>query len=87
VGGLNEAYRRQSHLADQILPKLKWVAVIPAAALPQGRLLLAAAYLVLAGYVVLLGADYVDARRLRLLDRVPGVRRTVQAHLVAVPGA
>jgi hypothetical protein len=42
---------------------------------------LAAAYIVLGGYVILLGADYVDAQRVQWLDRVPGVRRVVQVSL------
>jgi len=85
VDTLKERFARQTNLVDQIVPKLKWAALIPAAALPQGQLLLAAAYIALGGYVVLLGADYVDAENVHWLDRLPGVRRVVTMTLEA-PG-
>jgi hypothetical protein len=81
VDRLKEGFRRQADLVSTILPKLKWLGVIPAATVPQGQLLLAAAYIVLGGYVILLGADYVDAQRVQWLDRVPGVRRVVKVNL------
>lgn len=81
VNGLGEAFRQKTSLVDKILPKMKWLTMIPAAALPQGRLLLAAAYVVLSGYVILVGADYVDAPRLQRLGRLPGVRLVVEANL------
>jgi len=82
VDGLEAAYRRQADLVEKLLRGLKFVALVPAAALPQGTLLMAGAYTVLGGYVVLAAADYVDARRLKLLDRVPGVRTIVETQLV-----
>jgi hypothetical protein len=85
VSGLNEAFRKQTGLVDKILPKLKYLTLIPAARLPQGKVVLAAAYLLLTGYVILVGGDYVDAPDLDKLDRVPGVRREVEVNL-AVPG-
>jgi hypothetical protein len=33
--------------------------------------------------VILAGADFVDARRLRLLNRVPGVRQVVETNLAS----
>jgi hypothetical protein len=86
VGGLNEKYRKQTELVDTILDKLRWVAMIPKAALPKVHLVLAALYLVLGGYVIFLGADYVDAPRVSWLDRVPGVRRVVETSLGAPQG-
>jgi hypothetical protein len=44
---------------------------------------MAAAYLVVSAYVILAGADYVDAPRLKILNRVPGVRTVVVADLIA----
>ncbi len=44
---------------------------------------MAAAYIILGGYVILAGADVVDAQRLRLLDRTPGVRRIAEMQLAA----
>jgi hypothetical protein len=83
VDGLEAAYRRQADLVEKLLRGLKFVALVPAAALPQGTLLMAGAYTVLGGYVVLAAADYVDARRLKLLDRVPGVRTVVETKLLS----
>lgn len=83
VKGLDETYRRRVELVDRLLRGLRFFSSIPAAALPQGRLLMAAAYVVLAGYLVLTGADYLDARRLEILDRVPGVRQVVETNLTA----
>jgi hypothetical protein len=40
--------------------------------------LMAAAYSAILGYAVLVGADYVDAERVKLLNRVPGVRQVVE---------
>jgi hypothetical protein len=81
VSGLDAAFQKQTDLVDKILSGMKVLTLVPAAALPQGRLLLAAAYVSLCGYVILVGGDYVDARRLEPLDRVPGVRRVVVENL------
>jgi hypothetical protein len=83
VDGLDAAFGQQADLAEKLLRGLKVLALVPAAALPQGRLLMAAAYVVLGAYVVLAGGDYVDARRLERLGRVPGVRQVVEGHLAA----
>lgn len=83
IENLDEAYAQQVALAEKILAKVRFLALIPIGALPQGRLLMAAVYLVLAGYIVLCGADYVDSPRLTLLKRVPGVRDVVTAQLGA----
>jgi hypothetical protein len=82
VGELNDAFRKQTGLVDRILSTMKYLTLLPAAMLPQGKLLLAAVYILLGGYVILAGGDYVDARRLEELDRVPGVRRVVEMNLV-----
>jgi hypothetical protein len=86
VGGLDDAFRKQTGLVDRILPALRYLTLIPAAALPQGKLLLAVGYVIMGGYVILVGGDYVDARRLEKLDRVPGVRRVVEMNLSPVQG-
>ena len=83
VDGLDAAYRQQIELAQKLLRGVKFLGNVAAAALPQGRLLLAASYIVLGAYVVLAGADYVDAQRLKLLNRVPGVRQVVETNLAA----
>jgi hypothetical protein len=83
VDGLDAAFGQQADLAEKLLRGLKVLALVPAAALPQGRLLMAAAYVVLGAYVVLAGGDYVDARRLERLGRVLGVRQVVEGQLAA----
>jgi hypothetical protein len=84
VDGLDAAFGQQADLSAKLLRGLKVLSLVPATALPQGRLLMAAAYVVLGAYVVLAGGDYVDARRLERLGRVPGVRQVVETHLAAV---
>ncbi len=81
VDGLNDAFRRQSELAERILRALAFFGSLPMAVLPQPRVFLGSAYIMLGAYVVLCGADYVDAAELRLLDRVPGVRRLAEENL------
>ncbi len=84
VNGLNEAYRKQTGLVDKILPKIKYVTLIPAAKLPQAKAIVAAVYVLMGGYVIYLGADYVDAPPLERFNRIPGVRVEVETNL-AVP--
>jgi DNA repair exonuclease SbcCD ATPase subunit len=81
VDGLNEAYRRQIELVKKLLRAIDFIKLVPATALPIGKVLLAAVYITAGGYVVIAGADYVDARRLTRLNRVPGVNQVVQAKL------
>ncbi len=83
VAGLESGHRQKVGQVDGLIKKLKFVGALPVAVLPQGRLLLSAAYIVLGGYVVLAGADYVDARALRLFNRVTGVREVVLTSLRA----
>jgi len=84
VDGLNERYQQQTALAEKILRALAFVSTLPLAVLPQPKVLLGAAYILLAAYVILCGADYVDAPQLRLLNRVPGVRQVVESNLSAI---
>ena len=81
VDVLNERYGRQSEFAAKLLRAVAFLGTLPITVLPQPKLLLAAAHIVLAAYVVLCGADFVDAPQLRLLNRVPGVRQAVEGHL------
>jgi hypothetical protein len=81
VDALKQSYQRQVDLADKLLGGLRWVGLVPGAALPQGQVLLGAAYIALGGYVILAGADYVDSPRLTLLDRVLGIPTVVEQKL------
>jgi len=83
VDKLNDQYQQQIGLIEKLLRGLRLLGSVPAAALPQGTLLLAATYIVLGGYVILAGADYVDAQKLAGLGRVPGVRKVVESNLAS----
>ena len=79
--GLDAGYRQQIWLAERLITGVRYFGGVPAAALPYGKLMLAAIYIILGGYVIVIGADYVDAHKLNLLNRVPGVRRLVESNL------
>jgi hypothetical protein len=81
VSGLDAAYRQQINWAEKVLQGLKWFGTLSAAALPQGKMLIAALCITLGGYVILVGADYVDSPNLTLLNCVPGVRHIVEINL------
>jgi hypothetical protein len=76
---LNEEFKRQVGLVEKLLKGLKYLGGIPVAVLPYGSLVMATIYIALGAYVVLAGADYVDAESLKLLARVDGVRVIVMA--------
>ncbi|MEG4506048.1 hypothetical protein QUA81_21305 [Microcoleus sp. F6_B4] len=81
VSKLDAAYRQQINWAEKVLQGFKWFGTLSAAALPQGELLIAALCITLGGYVILVGADYVDSPKLTLLNCVPGIRHIVEIHL------
>lgn len=83
VSVLDSAYRKQISWAEKLLQGLRWFGTLSTAAMPQGQLVLAALYITLGSYVILVGADYVDSPNLTLLDCVPGVRRVVENNLSA----
>jgi hypothetical protein len=81
VEKLGQNCSRQTALVDKLLKGLKYLGSVPVAILPYGGLLMATIYVGICAYVVVNGADYVDADRVRLLDRIPGVRRIVVTNL------
>jgi hypothetical protein len=81
VEGLKEGYGSQVRLVEKLIKGLNFIGGLSEVIIPQGKLILAAAYIALGGYVVLAGADYVDSPNIRWLDRVSGVRRTVEGNL------
>ncbi len=83
VEGLNEGYGTQVSLVEKLMKGLKFIGGLSGAVLPQGKLILGTAYIALGAFVVLAGADYVDSPRIKWLDRVAGVRRTVEGGLKA----
>ncbi len=81
LASLCTAYATQTKLVRQLLRGLVLFGIAPATFLPQGGLVLLAAFLVLTGYIVLAGADFLDAPAYEPLDRVPGVRHIVEQAL------
>ena len=78
---LGQIHLRQTTLVDKLLKGLKYLGSVLVAVLPYGSLLMAAVYVATCGYVVLNGADYVNADRIRIFNRVRGVREIVTANL------
>ena len=85
VEALPAGYQARTKLAGQILAGLGILKRIPAARVPMVELATAAAYLVLLGYVIYTGGDYVDAPKLEKLGRVPGVLHVVETGLAVQP--
>lgn len=81
IDGLSTTFQEQLGLVEKLLRGFRLVGGAAIAAIPQATVLMAAAYLVIIGYAVLAGADYVDAERVRFLNRVPGVRQVVETNL------
>lgn len=78
---LRESYAQRIKWADKVLewvPRLSGPVML---ALPHGTLIVAALYVALGGYVIVTGADYVDAPRLKFLNRVSGVRQSAEGSL------
>ncbi|MBC8449683.1 MAG: hypothetical protein H8D78_18275 [Chloroflexi bacterium] len=81
VEQLDAAFGSKMELADKIISSLALVKLLPPTMTPVGRLVIAAVYLGLAGYVVFTGYDHVDSDRWKLIDRVSGVRQVAQEAL------
>jgi hypothetical protein len=80
---LTAQFKEIMEFVGKLLKGLKFVGMIPAAALPQAQLVMAATHAVLFSYVILAGADFADAKRIKMLNRVPGVRDLVTANLLS----
>lgn len=83
VQKLGEDFKTQVRLAEKLLAGFRYVAGVAAGALPApaGVLVVGAVYVLLCGYIVLVGADYVDAQSVAALGRLPGVRDVIEASL------
>jgi hypothetical protein len=84
VDKLNSAFLQQVKLAENLLRGVRFLGAIAVAALPASSPVLAGVSLLVGVYIVLAGADYVDAPRFQLLSRVPGVRRVIEVRLAGV---
>lgn len=67
-------FAAKMRLADKVAAGLALVKVVPPLMTPAGRIAVAAVYLGLLAYIVGSGYDHVDSDRIKLLDRVEGVR-------------
>lgn len=67
-------FAAKMRVADKVAAGLALAKVIPPLMTPAGRIAVAAVYLGLLAYVVGSGYDHVDSDRIKLLDRVEGVR-------------
>jgi hypothetical protein len=83
VDQLQQQFRQTTDIIAKLIKGLRFVGMIPIAALPQAQLVMAATYVVLFMFVVLNGADYADAKRVKFLNRVPGVRDLVSMNLLS----
>jgi hypothetical protein len=83
VSQLVEQFKQTMDFVGQLMTGLKYVGMIPLIAMPQAQLVMSASYAILFAYTVLNGADYADASRVKLLNRVPGVRDLVTASLLS----
>jgi hypothetical protein len=84
VDKLDSAFHQQIMLAEKLLKGLRFLGAIMAVATPASKLVLAGVYMVLGVYIVVAGGDFIDAPRLQLLDRVPGVRHVVEIRLTLI---
>lgn len=81
VDALPDQHWQQMDLLEKILKVASFISRIPLTTLPWAKLLLVALYTGLGGYAIVVGGDYVDAKRLQRLGRVAGVREVVEAQL------
>lgn len=83
VAGLAGRFAAKVSVADKIVSALALAKLAPPLLTPVGRLGIAAAYLGVIAYLVGSGFDHVDSDRLKLLDRVEGVRGVAKRLLVS----
>lgn len=74
-------FAAKMRVADKVTAGLALVKVVPPLMTPAGRVAVAAVYLGLLAYIVGSGYDHVDSDRIKLLDRVEGVRGISQRAL------
>ena len=82
VNALAGRFSAKTEIVGKVARALAFIKLAPPLMTPVGRLAIAAAYLGLLAYLVGSGYDHVDSDRLKLLDRVEGVRGLSQRLLV-----
>jgi hypothetical protein len=78
LSDLTGRFGREMELTKKLTKALGYLKFVPGIGGPEGLLFRAAAYVLVLGWAVVDGADYLDAPRLALLARVPGVPTVVQ---------
>jgi hypothetical protein len=80
---LSDAFAKQVALIQKFYGYVGYANLLPMASIPQAKLVIALVYLLLGGYIVVAGADFVDAPNLdvKILNRVPGVKTVVEMAL------
>ncbi len=81
VEALSLQFLNQMGLVEKILGKLSWIKPLVNTLGNAGTTSLAAFYLIVIGYVVVVAGDYVDAPKLKIFDRMRGVNAVVAAGL------
>lgn len=67
-------FAAKARIADKVTAGLALAKVVPLLMTPAGRLAVTATYLGLLAYLIGSGYDHIDSDRIKLLDRVEGVR-------------
>ena len=80
---LREQFGSIMEFVGKLIKGLRFVGMIPAAAMPQAQLVMSASHAVLFTYIILAGADFADSQRIKMLNRVPGVRDLITTNLLS----
>lgn len=80
---LREQFGGIMDFVGKLIKGLRFVGMIPAAAMPQAQLVMSASHAVLFTYIILAGADFADSQRIKMLNRVPGVRDLITTNLLS----
>ncbi len=80
---LREQFASIMEFVGKLIKGLRFVGMIPAAAMPQAQLVMSASHAVLFTYIILAGADFADSQRIKMLNRVPGVRDLITTNLLS----
>jgi len=78
LGDLTSGFGRDMDLTKKLIKGLGYLKFVPGLGGPEGLLFRAAVYVLVLGWVVVDGADYLDAPRMALLTRIPGVPAVVE---------
>lgn len=84
---LTERFGREMALTKKLTKGLGYLKYVPGLGGPEGLLVRAAAYVLVLGWVIVDGADYLDAERMELLSRIPGVPVVVEQGIGLVTAA